>query len=50
MTAQKSAPYRDTSEFDTAGGRLRYKIAALPFGTDAVEHVLCNLAFADGAK
>ncbi|MDD9907529.1 MAG: hypothetical protein OXT06_28465 [Rhodospirillaceae bacterium] len=40
-TVQKSAPLRDTTSFDTAGGALNFNIAAVPFGTNAVDHVLC---------
>lgn len=48
-TMAKTTPCREASKFDTAAGQLHYKIAALPFGTGAVDHVLCNVECADPA-
>jgi hypothetical protein len=47
--ALKAAPVRDKSSFDTAGGRIFYELAAVPFGAEDVDHVLCNLDSAGAA-
>ena len=48
-TVQRAAPQRDSAAFDTPGGQLRYHIVAMPFGTAAINHVLCYVEVADRA-
>jgi len=49
-TVAKSAPCRAASKFDTVAGRSIYEIAALPFGADTVDHVLCSIERESPAK
>ncbi len=36
-------PVRDQSRFDSPNGPVSYRVAAVPFGEQSVDHVLCNV-------